>query len=132
MAMQKKVVVSNERISQICEDLGGNLSRADKNLRGTPVAPHIQEVKARFYDVLVCLEELVEARTVIAELRAEVERLKAAAVPEGWKLVPVEPTPEIIRAAGKTHCLPTDGWEIRIYQSMLAAAPQPPTAEPKQ
>ena len=34
-----------------------------------------------------------------AEVPKQSTRLRAAAVPEGWKLVPVEPTPEMRKAA---------------------------------
>lgn len=44
-------------------------------------------------------------------------------VPEGWKLVPVKPTEDMLNAVAWPGCAATD-WE-----HMLAAAPQPPTAE---
>jgi hypothetical protein len=48
----------------------------------------------------------------------------ALRVPEGWKLVPVEPSWEMISAAIKSHegdaFLP-----VSLYKSMLAAAPNP-------
>jgi hypothetical protein len=47
----------------------------------------------------------------------------APAVPDGWKLVPVEPTWEMISAAIKTHegdaFLP-----VSLYKTMLASAPE--------
>jgi len=53
----------------------------------------------------------------------------APAVPAGWKLVPVEPTREMIFAAQQYHegeaYLP-----FSLYKSMLAAAPPVPQAEP--
>lgn len=48
--------------------------------------------------------------------------------PDGWKLVPIEPTPEMINAAGM-------GWyvnaaelrkRLRIYRAMVDAAPVVP------
>lgn len=42
--------------------------------------------------------------------------------PEGWKLVPVEPTPEMI---GK-GIIAYDGKCESAYRAMLAAAPSPP------
>lgn len=39
------------------------------------------------------------------------------AVPEGWQLVPVEPTPEMLNATSWPNCARTD------YKHMLAAAP---------
>ena len=47
----------------------------------------------------------------------------APAVPDGWKLVPVEPSWEMISAAIKTHegdaFLP-----VSLYKTMMAAAPE--------
>ena len=48
-----------------------------------------------------------------------------AGVPEGWKLVPVEPTVEMRRAGTAAN----DGIVSDIYRAMLAAAPQPPSAQ---
>jgi len=52
----------------------------------------------------------------------EVLRQPAPAIPEGWRLVPLEPTPEMLAEM----CL-VEGWTERalkaIYQAMLAAAP---------
>jgi hypothetical protein len=51
--------------------------------------------------------------------------LASPAVPEGYKLVPIEPTPEMIQAACRDHGYP--GGSRRIYRdgyrSMVAAAP---------
>lgn len=44
---------------------------------------------------------------------------RAAAIPPGWKLVPVEPTPEMLNATSWPSCARTD------YAHMLAAAPAP-------
>jgi hypothetical protein len=52
-------------------------------------------------------------------------------VPNGYKLVPVEPTPEMINA-GRICPMPTDTeWDededySAVYRAMLAAAPTPP------
>ena len=49
-----------------------------------------------------------------------------------WKLVPVEPTPEMINAGADVDCLITGIDEIdapedykRVFRAMLEAAPQP-------
>ena len=47
-------------------------------------------------------------------------------VPEGWKLVPVKPTEDMLNAVAWPGCAATD-WE-----HMLAAAPQPPVVEQPQ
>lgn len=64
----------------------------------------------------------------------EVARLNAApvqqvSVPDGWKLVPVEPTPEMIDAAAEIDVEPFDNIDdelCAIYAAMLAAAPSAP------
>lgn len=51
-----------------------------------------------------------------------VDQLKTAKpAPSGWKLVPVEPTPEMIEAANDCEA----SWKS-IWPAMLDAAPQPP------
>ena len=49
-----------------------------------------------------------------------------------WKLVPVEPTPEMIKAGADVECIITGIDEIdapedykRVFMAMLEAAPQP-------
>lgn len=44
-----------------------------------------------------------------------------SAVPDGWKLVPVEPTPEMVQAGWEEH----EGSVEGVYLAMLAAAPKP-------
>lgn len=48
----------------------------------------------------------------------------AGAAPDGWKLVPVEPTPEMA-AAYDTACF-SDYWREEGYAAMLAASPAAP------
>ena len=67
-------------------------------------------------------------------------------IPKGWKLVPVEPTEEMHDAGKNAHyeaetrTSDADAWSLTgfahrgvrasyVYRAMLAAAPQPPTAE---
>lgn len=56
---------------------------------------------------------------------------RRAPVPQGWKLVPDEPTKEMIQRACSDHGFPGGSrWVYRDgYKSMLAATPQPPEAE---
>lgn len=44
-------------------------------------------------------------------------------IPKDWKLVPVEPTPEMLAATSWPGCAETD------YRHMLAAAPTPPVQQ---
>ena len=55
-------------------------------------------------------------------------------IPEGWKLVPVEPTQEMVRIATAEYVQaqsrnlhPNVAW-TRAFESMLAVAPTPPVA----
>ena len=52
------------------------------------------------------------------------QRTQSAVVPEGWRLVPVEPTPKMMRAG----VLESVG-ALRVYYAMLAAAPAQPAAQ---
>lgn len=70
-----------------------------------------------------------EVGALIAEiLTAHWGRAPAAPVPQGWKMVPVEPTKEMLQRACSDHGYPGGSrWVYRDgYRSMLAAAPQPP------
>ena len=57
----------------------------------------------------------------------------APIIPEGWKLVPIEPTPKMMRAAQKAdhdhgnheEWLEYDGEDVkRVYRAMLASTPE--------
>lgn len=48
----------------------------------------------------------------------------AAGVPDGWKLVPMEPTPAMLAAF-----VEADGKAVKGYKAMLATAPTPPASE---
>lgn len=48
-----------------------------------------------------------------------------ATIPEGWQLVPVEPTEEMLVAGYETEMFPEDRTPREIYNAMLAAAPKP-------
>lgn len=62
-----------------------------------------------------------------AGLRLAQATIKSLRVPEGWQLVPVEPTPEMLDE-GATHCgdgmLGSKEEADNVYRAMLAAAPK--------
>lgn len=62
-------------------------------------------------------------------VRAEVLSKLRAPVPDGWRLVPVEPTPGMIDAACDVDC-PQDGAPApaTVYAAMIGAAPPAPEA----
>ena len=79
-----------------------------------------------------------EAAAELRRLHAEVERLRAnqqPSVPEGWKLVPVQPTVEMMDAGGAAtrrcyqHLNKGEVMCSYVYRHMLAAAPQPASVE---
>lgn len=69
-----------------------------------------------------------EIRTLCrVALSSQPPRDEAKEVPEGWKLVPVEPTEELFEAMDRALRDPMpDTWR-RVYAAMLAAAPNPDT-----
>lgn len=75
-------------------------------------------------------------RSAAAELRrqhAEIQHLKAQlsarqAVPDGWRLAPFKPTPEMINAGVAARR--SGGTSDEVYMAMLSAAPPPPEREP--
>lgn len=90
--------------------------------------------RAEVLQVLEALEEVQEVMNTSELFNSRVDALQkrlAQPVQQGWKLVPVEPTPEMIRAAefdrtyyGSVHA--------NSYRAMLNAAPQPKQGqEPK-
>lgn len=71
---------------------------------------------------------------LIAETRAELAKPDApAGAPDGWQLVPVEPTQAMCQE-GQWKAQEWPKFPLRIspiYQAMLAAAPRPAPAEPQ-
>lgn len=56
-------------------------------------------------------------------------RASPASVPEGWKLVPVEPTMEMCEAGWNEYDL-QEHFSVRfMYERMIAAAPTPPVSK---
>ena len=96
-------------------------------------AKRIEELEAQ---VLVMAELLREARPYIdhrggagvkgyTKLTKDIDatldgKLPAPVVPEGWKMVPVDPTPEMLDAGYFTN----HGANRGIYRAMLSASPE--------
>lgn len=74
------------------------------------------------------IEELFTADQMHAYARASQLALPAGPVPEGWKLVPIEPTKEMLKAANNAYEEDAFGgkgaWPSDIYASMLKAVPK--------
>lgn len=75
-----------------------------------------------------------------AVLEAVAPMLASARVPDGWQLVPIDPTDEMIEKGTDQHeCAQGDPWYTdlplsendcnAIYKAMLAAAPKPEKEE---
>lgn len=83
--------------------------------------------------VLELIAELERLRAIVdsvsavnlMRLQAENERLRAMLAagpkPDGWRLVPEGPTPEMVQAGWEEH----EGSVEGVYLAMLAAAPKP-------
>lgn len=66
---------------------------------------------------------------VHAKRQAVLARM-AGKEPEGWRLVPETPTQEMLRDGGevlRSINMFGDGWAMKTYAAMLAAAPKVPT-----
>ena len=87
--------------------------------------------KASGSQVRQVLDYLHERTLEIKGLNARIAVLKAQqTVPQGWKLVPIEPTEAQLATvrSQKSHPCAPDRWDSnnrRIYMRMLAAAPTP-------
>lgn len=83
---------------------------------------------ARKDETIIALSDaLTLERKTSHHLRARITELEAKRVPDGWKLVPIEPTQEMIDAVieeefgmnGATHLS-----YRQLYKAMLSAAPE--------
>jgi hypothetical protein len=63
-----------------------------------------------------CIRAALKAATLLPE---------PAAVPDGWKLVPVEPSSEMLRCGDDAYFCINPTTTKLIYKTMLAAAPTP-------
>lgn len=101
------------------------------------VASEYERIERQRNELLKALKETVKHCPLYTKFRDDIETLirsiesnspipVSASVPEGWKLVPVEPTIEMtkagIRAIDPTRCEREDAEQC--YIAMLAAAPQ--------
>lgn len=73
---------------------------------------------------LLWLERQQVAHPGMNEVRYAIELITtppAASVPDGWKLVPVNPTQEMLNAAWEKHAI----YHPSAYRTMLESAPAP-------
>lgn len=78
--------------------------------------------------MLKSMEPVAQAVQPAHHIEQDLEMVQPAQVPEGWKLVPVEPTEAMCRAVIYDTSQDSEGdWQATIdnYRLMLAAAPSP-------
>lgn len=112
---------------------------ADDKAGGEPVAyvnkATLEEVRSQGGAMFVTLNSSAEFADEVPLYTATQPQSEAGRVPDGWKLVPVEPTPEMVKYAmlecggiGSGSCgeyLGVDGDDMRsVYSAMLDAAPK--------
>ena len=78
---------------------------------------HIQQERKR-------LHTIVDA----TRLSLSIATPQPSAVPAGWKLVPVEPTPEMVSAAEEAH-MPFGDMDIALRMAILSAPSAPATVQ---
>lgn len=88
------------------------IQRCEAALRQRTVSPEVVEVS------------IAMMRLVLVEL----QRPNYPVIPEGWQLVPIEPTDEMFDAAYRFPAS-TENRMRKQYQAMLAAAPAPGAAD---
>lgn len=108
-----------------------NIANSDPNKRiGTVINSTFRERDdGSMVTTLLDLENLWTNRKTIERA------LSQQSVPDWWKLVPIEPTPDM-QGSGESSFLKAKGWASHhavpaIYKAILSAAPQPPAAEDK-
>ncbi len=81
-------------------------------------------------DEIAALRQAEQAAVRLAnELAGKLAKLRSqGGAPEGWKIVPVEPTGEMIRV-GRSNAVPSTQAIKPVYRAMLSAAPQPPVSQ---
>ena len=74
------------------------------------------------------LQQYAESNRRTIDAILEASRGAQPAVPAGWKLVPIEPTREMVNwACQDIKCFGENRWTCRdAYNALLAAAPTPP------
>jgi hypothetical protein len=80
-------------------------------------------------DPLVREKRCNQAASMLRDIANEMEATNYPEIPEGWKLVPVEPTDEMLNHFSGTNFRDLNpskmAEEIAAYSRMLAAAPSP-------
>ena len=75
-----------------------------------------------------CVIEAINRAAVLPTGMALYSAPQPSAVPDGWKLVPVEPTPEMVSAAEEAH-MPFGDMDIALRMAILSAPSAPATVQ---
>lgn len=128
-----KLTIHGHGINSEEEASGGFLTRClpcSSQQQQTPcMAKRIEELEAQLAEKSIKVERLREMNLIamkrvdgMLDRDLELSRLQSL-MQEGWQLVPVEPTEEMLGAGYFTN----HGANRGIYRAMLAAAPKPET-----
>ena len=134
-AAEKERTIDEQRVADLMAELN-RVGQENEELRVRIEEMERQEPVAWMHPsggVLRTLGTGLERATHTIPLYALPGAQPAPSIPEGWKLVPIEPTPKMMRAAQKAdhdhgnheEWLEYDGEDVkRVYRAMLAAAPE--------
>ena len=92
--------------------------------------PYIAEGQATTHGACIGLREIVQKAFDLGITKSAPSAI-VAPIQEGWRLVPVEPSPEMWTAYYSAAGVGEEQWSILRWRAMLAAAPQPNAAPPK-
>lgn len=117
------------------DDLASSITHPQQQAQGSTFKN--KKPNSLFYEIVALMDDnlQLQSTTQLIDLCAKYEQPRAA-VSDGWKLVPIEPTEEMLKAADDYHSSEAYGSEtygsgkildetidIQRYQAMLAAAP---------
>lgn len=115
----RDVALEYHSAQQLRERISRALSKAV-----TAAHPHLEQPVSKPYKLKDAVEDIRNSGVEIDadKIKAERDALNSPVIPDGWKLVPIEPTAEMAQAARDCH----EGESFlpySIYRAMLAAAP---------
>ena len=119
---------SSQVVAAMLRDFA-TLLRERKSAKAGVTDEMVERAITAWFDVQVDVSELDDAGTntrMRAALEAVAPMLASARVPDGWQLVPVEPTDDMVRVVYPLHWYEGPGRRLKIaYKQMLAVAPKP-------
>jgi hypothetical protein len=118
---------------ELADELMDGMSDENWNQLNAEAATELRRQHAEIEDLQTeCAALRVNEINLIAQVEAIQAIAPVPAVPKGWKLVPIEPTPEMVSAMHKViekyYNPANEAQKYRAkhtYAAMLSAAPQP-------